>query len=437
MTFVASSIVVIGKIKSFGCSMYPLLHDRDIVYLQNNPSRQIHVDDIVVFRSNRRFITHRVVFKDSSFLIAKGDANDTIDGIMHKDRVLGLVNQVLRKGQMLDIGLLYMTQSAFYQKEVQEISDTFNRARLPFIILKGLPLHLYYEKTFPKRIYADCDVLIRKDVCENLLAHLRNRGYTRAKNSLVLNAPDEKSDELHYYKLYHGFPVVFDIHTNLVFLFANLPHLESLYPKKLSEQFLEKCLLRTRIISVHGNSYRILQQDLLILYLALHLFHHNMRGYHRYQFLDIVIRKELGKLGRKQRAHFWNEINMLIVQYKVSSFVYYVFYLLKIRYKTPIPQTFLANIRPSCLVLWVLEKTVTKKTMFDNQDRLTAGIQRFVLALVLSPQSIWRKFCLVVEPAVWLALIKILSLRLQFLFRSHTRNYLRNNRLNNRDGRVE
>jgi hypothetical protein len=49
-----------------------------------------------------------------------------------------------------------------WNQEIIKIKRAFEEENIDFVFLKGLPLHLYYEKTHPKRIYADCDVLINK-----------------------------------------------------------------------------------------------------------------------------------------------------------------------------------------------------------------------------------------------------------------------------------
>ncbi len=58
-------------------------------------TNEVQEDDIIVFKENNSFITHRVVKKDGDIITTKGDANNTEDSPITIDKVLGKVTGVI------------------------------------------------------------------------------------------------------------------------------------------------------------------------------------------------------------------------------------------------------------------------------------------------------------------------------------------------------
>ena len=165
------------SIKTFGNSMYPILQNGDVITIKKiNPSK-IKVNDIICFQRKNKLITHRVIYKANEKLITKGDSNPTSDGQIRTDSIVGRVELLRRNNQEFDIKTLYLLQSSIYFEEMRKVIGKLSKKKIDFVILKGLPLHLYLEKTHPQRIYADCDILINKNQKKEVIKILKKEGY--------------------------------------------------------------------------------------------------------------------------------------------------------------------------------------------------------------------------------------------------------------------
>lgn len=58
-------------------------------------TNEVQENDIIVFKENNSFITHRIVKKDGNIITTKGDANNTEDSPITIDKVLGKVTGVI------------------------------------------------------------------------------------------------------------------------------------------------------------------------------------------------------------------------------------------------------------------------------------------------------------------------------------------------------
>ena len=360
-----------------GNSMLPILHSNDVVQYKKVNFKQVDINDIVLVRKNKRLFTHRIIYKTDRYLVSKGDSNPESDGKIISKNVLAKVVSVKRNGQTINIEQIYLLQSTFYFQEIVKIKVAFEKENIDFVFLKGLPLHLYFEKTHPKRIYADCDVLINKKDFQKAEKIIKKFGYkkTEANNKQVEN---------NYFKIINGFSVVFDIHLEPAFLMTQFSGLEALYPQKLIDQLIDELLNNKRQITINNQKFSILNTKYLILYLALHLFHHNFRGAFRYQFLDKVIR------NNRLSTSDWNKIAQTINNYQLTNFVYPVFVLLKKYYQTPVPD----------FINFKNFKNFMNSGIFDDEPRFTAGINRFLFIFLLSPRPLWRKLFIFFNPAV-------------------------------------
>ena len=74
--------------------------DYILIYKKND----YKVGDIVTFRENEFYITHRIIKKDNDTYITKGDANNTEDSAISKDKIIG---KVLFSGGLLNFIINY------------------------------------------------------------------------------------------------------------------------------------------------------------------------------------------------------------------------------------------------------------------------------------------------------------------------------------------
>lgn len=401
------------SMRAEGGSMLPILYPKDLIFFKKTSFQQCRTNDIIIFKKQSQFLTHRVIYKSKSHLITKGDNNQQSDGKIPPKQIIGKAYQIKRNKIIINPDNIYLMQSTLYFGEIIKIKRLFNGAHIDFVLLKGLPLHLYYEKTHPKRTYADCDVLVNKNDFQKAEKILLKQGYKKQDTSLSKGQKNmkDKESELAYFKIINGFIVMFDLHLEVVFMMTQLGKLDAVYPQKLIDKLTEECLKTKRQIKINNKSFQILDTRYLILYLSLHFFHHNYRGAFRLDFLDKIIRKS------KLNSDLTNQLTNKVKNYRLENFIYPTFILLKKYYKTPIPQSFLKSIKPRNPLTLKLVNLLINTSIFDDEPRIRAGINRFKNIFFLSPYPLWKKLFIFINLQVVYSILWITSRRVLFYFK--------------------
>jgi signal peptidase I len=71
-------------------SMWPVLKRGDLVFIEGVKGKgDVNVGDIVVYKSGKGFIIHRVIGKSGEAVITKGDANSVADNPVKYEQVVG------------------------------------------------------------------------------------------------------------------------------------------------------------------------------------------------------------------------------------------------------------------------------------------------------------------------------------------------------------
>lgn len=403
------------SIKSQGTSMLPILQPDDVLYFKRINYNRIRLNDFILVKKLDKTFTHRVIYKSGKYLITKGDNNLTSDGKIYPRQVLGKVYQVKRNDNIFIPDNLYLIQSSLYFAEIIKIKKALEKEKIEFVFLKGLPLHLYFEGSHPRRIYADCDVLINSKDFNTVNTILTRCGYPKTDTSYsdFHKRLKDKPTEVMFIKKLNGFSVIFDVHFEANFLMNQLGKLDALYPQKLIDKFTEECLADNQQVTINNQQFPILSSSNLIIYLALHFFHHNFRGIYRLEFLDKVLgnyyRSNLSRTT-SQFASLSRRINI----YKLQNFIYPVFVLLRKLYKTPIPDAFLQSIQPSSFSLLYLSSIIHHpSSIFYDEPRIKAGLTRFQNLFFLSPNPLWRKILVFTNPQVIYSILWVLTKRLK------------------------
>lgn len=380
------------KIRTFGNSMFPLLQDEDIVYFRKISFSAISTNDIICFRQKNRLITHRVVYKKGKYVITKGDNNPISDGKVLQSRILGRVSKVKRGNQSFNIEDLYLFQSSIYFEEIRRVVGLFKKKGIDHLILKGLPLHLFLEKKHPRRIYADCDILVAKKDIFRANKLLLNEGYQKVDISLSVKHKKLKDKEVEesYAKLISRYPIVFDVHEEAAFMMTQLGKLEYLYSQKLLEKFTKSLLNNKRIVGIKGVNFPLLSLEDQIVYLFLHLFHHNFRGGYRYDILVKILN------CRFDESKLINTINI----YKLNNFVYAGLVLLQVYYPNEKYEKLLDLLSVSKQVKKYVKEKIIPTKIFDDEERIGGGVRRFKLIFYLSPESFLKRILTVFNKQV-------------------------------------
>ncbi len=387
--------------------MLPLLRPGDILFFKKIKFHQTKINEIILVKKSNKEIVHRVIYKKNNYLVTKGDHNPLSDGRTNPNDVFAKVIAVKRSNNKFDLESLYLFQSTLYFQEIVKVNKAFRKEKIAFVFLKGLPVHLFYEKKHPRRIYADSDILIDQTDYEKVEKVFKRNGFKKvdASYSNLHKLLKDKPTEVSFVKKVNNFPVVFDIHFEPVFLMNQLGKLDALYPEKFMRQLTSDFLQTKLAIKVQGEQFFILDISYLILYLALHFFHHNYRGIFRLHFLDQVIRFRARELDLDKLI---SDIN----KYQVQNFVYPVFWFLQKYYSTPGASLVLKSINIKSKELKYIKENILNINIFDDESRVQAGIARFKNIFQLSPSPFWKKLTLIfnlqiIYSVFWVGYLKI------------------------------
>jgi len=413
---ILSSFFNLTPFKATGSSMHPLLIKNDLIYLEKIKGK-LEVNDIVLIKNRGNLLIHRIIYKKGSYCITRGDNNLLSDGKIQIRQIIGKIIKVKRDGNLFKPEDIYLLQSTLYLREIRKFIKILRKNNINHVFLKGLPIHLYYDKRHAKRLYFDCDILVDRKKLYKIDEILLKLGYKKLDTDL---SPDIKKgaasyQEMSYRKIVSGFPVNFDIHYDAVFMMTQLPHLEALYPKKLLDKFTDELLNEKRNIKLNDEYFYILKPEFLIIYLALHFFHHNYRGAFRLELLHKVILQS----GHDNKNIFLT-VSDRIKAYRLENFVYPAFILLEKYFDTNLPGFFINSIKP---ISPMKMSKINKLNIFDSQPRIKGGIDRFIYLFRFSPEPIYKKmwvfFNRYVIIYILLTLRKILSYYLKALSKKH------------------
>ena len=384
--------------------MFPILHDGDVIQIEKISYKNVKVNDILFFKSRNRLLTHRVIYKKKYTLITKGDSNPISDGKLSPKNILGRVVTTQRYGQEIDIDDMYLFQSTIYFNEISRIVSLFNAQSIDFVILKGLPVHLFFEKKHPRRIYADCDVLIRRKDIEKARGILLENKFVVKKVELssIHKILKDKVVEETFIKKLSGFPFVLDIHYEPAFLLTQIGSLENIYPQRLLDQMSNQLLSSKRGVLIENTRVPLLCLEDQILYLLLHLFHHNFRGAYRYDLLAELMKS---RFDEKSLAHTINK-------FKIQNFVYPTLLLMEKYYKQNSGKKIINLLQVNEATRKYMKKTVATLSIFDEDTRVEGGVQRFMLLYRLSFFPQWRKILTFFNIQVLYSILYVLIIKL-------------------------
>lgn len=402
----------IRQAKTFGNSMLPFLLEGDVVYWKKITFSRIQPQDIITFYRDNQLITHRVIYKASNYLIARGDNRLKSDGRVYKRQILGRVSHIKRGNEIFDLESIYLLQSTVYIKEILLLKNAFVKKNVLFVFLKGLPIHLFYEKKYPKKIYADCDILIARECFGEINDIFKQLGYQLVLDeSLKTRTKFNHIWEVSFRKNVNGVLVVFDIHLYAVFLTTQLGPLSMIYPQKLLDQLSRELLINHQIATINNSSFPILPAEYLAVYLGLHIFHHNYKDPQRY-LLYINIISRLSKHQTKRMVR-------VIKEYQLTNYIYPTFVIIKRYFKHSSTSVISYLITETHSLISsknnsrnYMDKFSNKVNIFDEETRIQAGIRRVWYIFWLSPNPMFVKWLFWFKPEVWSAFYIVASRRI-------------------------
>ena len=374
--------------------MYPLLHNEDIVYLKKIRFSSIKTDDIVCFKKYGKLQTHRIIYRTNKYLITKGDNNLKADGKVYPRQIIGRVYQVKRNGEIFNPEDIYLYQSTLYFQEIIKVKKAFENAKINFVFLKGLPIHFYYEKTHPRRLYADCDILVKSKDLSKLNTAYNDLGYEKSISSFtkIHKTLRDHESQISYKKIINNNTVKFDIHFDSNVAIPQLGYLEALYPSRLIHQFNNELLDEKVFVNIQNIQFPLLSLENQILFSSFNLFRDGYKGTYRYHLLMLLF----NRLGSNNYRLLANKI----IKYKMENYVYPSILLL-IKYFKFHPSTyFLSMIKPKNIYMNYINKIILNINIFDTDTRVTSGVNRFKQYFYLSPNSLIKRSTVFLQPKV-------------------------------------
>lgn len=397
----------IFQIHSKGDSMLPILMNGDIIEFTKSSYEELSVNDIVLIYHDGIFLTHRLIYKAKKYCITRGDNNAKSDRQAKPEQVIAKAIRFKRRGNWHDIQEVYISQSLTYITEISKLIKLLRLHKIRHVFLKGVMISLRYESRIPQRIYADCDILIQREQFGQMKSVFKMLGYKMIKETQLRSISESEFSEISFFKIVGMMPVVFDVHLEPVFLMTKLNGMNLLYPKDKRDN-LGKVLIETsEKIKLGEWSYSLLDPSMQIVYLALHVFHHNYTDIVRLKLIDAVIRKATKRRG------MWRFFVKTTKDYSLHSYINPVLLQLRKYFKTPIPQQVFRSLE--------IRNPITKKVgewaansvdVFSQENRMRAGIRRFILIIILSPEPYLKKLLLFLYPGTirsvfWVVYAKI------------------------------
>ena len=359
--------------------MAPLILPSDKVIVKK--TKTFSINDIVVFKKGPRLIAHRAIYMSEGRLITKGDNNLKSESIA-KNQILGKVEEVKRGKNKIKLSLVYLSQSSVYLIELKSLTVKFSQTKVNYILLKGLPLHLLYQGAPPKRLYLDVDILIKKDDFPKTAGVLEKQGFRPVKPYLFGKVSKHFS-QISFVKKVEPFPVIVDIHFEPAVGFTKATSLNSLIP--YLNRYTDHLFRNTFPQEVEGVSFPILKREEYLLYLLIHLFHHNFQGPHRMELVDAILRK---------KNINWHKFENSVNKFAFEDFIYPEILLLKKYYSSPFPSEITTKLYPS-LTAKILGAIILKWVSPFNKDaKNIERAKRLFFLFLLAKQPFLKKILL-------------------------------------------
>ncbi|KKU04136.1 MAG: hypothetical protein UX88_C0001G0028 [Candidatus Woesebacteria bacterium GW2011_GWC2_47_16] len=380
------------KAATAGLSMVPLLLPNDRLIVEK--SSDYKVDDIIVFLKDGKFVAHRLVYinERDDYFITMGDNNPRGEKIFPR-QILGKVNTIARNGREINLEHVYLAQSSNYLVAIRKINLALITSKISYLILKGLPVHIYFTGTPPKRIYKDFDILISEKDFSKAAEKLGELGFIRTE-VIPSHTPNDKkyrkSTEISFVKPSSLFPIVIDLHIEPSIGFARARGLNKLFPGLSSFSGYLREGRKVRLVS--GMKLPLLETSLFALYLMLHFYQHNFQGMFRLDFLYRVLSRE---------DLDWGKLARLITKFQLENFTFPVLMFLGLYKGFNFPKSFLKKVKPTFDKVIVAKIIVRTVSPFRNDQRtLEKALKRLFWSFLLSPLALFEKLKLLLHPDV-------------------------------------
>lgn len=349
-------------------SMWPLIGRYDqIREIKTQDSYEI--DDIVVFKQDDLLIAHRIIYiassnHDTSY-VTQGDNNHRSDHHVKKSQILGKVLSIIHKNKVIKVEDFYLRQSKNYLVEYSKFAKEATKIKLPYIILKGLPIYLKYTN-YPRHYIYDLDLMIHPKDVKKVITIAMNLGYQIPEDYL-------SHSEFDLVKIVNGLPLSLDIHLEPAIAFTKFPSFNRLIP--------EMKILELNLWQNSRNHF--LSPNYQYLYLLLHLFHHSYQGTKRWNLIAQV---------EKSRSVNPDKCKHIIDQLQIDGYIYPLLTLMKTYYpNSTTSMKIYDQLKPKISVLIISKLILFVKKPWSHSPQLINRLELLLYILIISPLSFFKK----------------------------------------------
>lgn len=355
--------------------MAPLIPSGSRLFIRFFPKNKIKIGDIVFFKQDKDFLTHRLIYKSKKLWLTKADASPLPDPPIKPNQILGKVTKIERNGKVFSPEALIKIQNLFYLEEFNKLNKLFWKNNLKVISLKGVALSQQLGEKLPNRFLADLDFLIQRKDFPKVAEILRSLGYKVKKQSPL-------QQEITFQKR-GAFTLAVDIHQEPVGSTQ-----EKLNPLPLSknQKITQDLIKRAKLVKKKGERSWTLEKNDLLFHLCLHnFFHHNCRGIE--QLVNIA--KVIEKLPIN-----WHVFRQRVKDYSLENYLYYPLLLAKTLLKAKVPKKALNEFKPKSIFAKLVPLFINQKNVFrPRRDIIQPG--------ETNKENTVLRFLIIDKPFLW------------------------------------
>jgi len=388
-----------------GQSMVPLIPPRNRLFIKFCPRNKIKIGDIVFFKQNDAFSTHRLIYKSKRLWLTKADASPLPDQPIKPAQILGKVTKIEKNGKIFSPEALIKIQNLFYLEEFNKLNRLFWGNNLKVVNLKGIALSQMLGEKLPNRFLSDLDFLIQRKDFPQVARILRTLGFRMKKQRGIPDFHYREPYPIHQeiaFKKSGPFTLAVDIHQEPV---GSTQGKLNPLPLSKNQKMAQDLLKRAKLVKNKRGKFWTLEENDLLLYLCLHnFFHHNCQGIEQLVNIAQVIEK---------LSIDWQLFSQRIKDYSLENYLYYPLFLAKTLFRAKVPKKVLNEFEPKSIFAKVVPLFINQKNIFNPRNNITqleeTNKENIVLRFLIIDKPFLWKIWYLTRPRVWFGFRPYLS----------------------------
>lgn len=350
----------------------------DVVYFEKKKTTHLLIGDVILVEERKELSMRKTIYISERFVLAEGQSKDDIRKKILPKHIVGKAEFLKRDGQKVRFESFYQYRTLLYFQEIIKVKNELTKNAINFLFLKGIPIHLYYEGTYPKRVFRDCDILIHAADYQKAKKLLNKLGYSSVQLAISKKI---KLKEENFSKIVAGTNIIFDLHREIAFT-TPIYNIDLFYPESQIKTLTSVFLNEKIYFELYGEKFPALSAENFLIYSTLHLFNHNYTGTFRYELIkNILLRKTID----------YPFVLSRIKEFNLENFMFPLVLFFKKYYNLSLPQSFTNTLRPKKGIVCFIKKAVLKNGIFDEYDIGHNNKIRMQYHFYLSPAPFYKK----------------------------------------------